>query len=42
MDNDTTCCDWLDMDTTDDGDVIYPTICDCICHSEDEDAGFEW
>lgn len=29
------CCPEWNQPTTDDGDLIYPDICECICHTEE-------
>lgn len=36
------CCPWGDDAVeTDDGDIIYPDLCQCICHADDEvDYGY--
>lgn len=31
------CCDNEDMYSTDDGETIYPELCDCICHHVSEE-----
>lgn len=31
------CCEWGDNQTdTEDGEVIYPDLCTCICHVYEE------
>lgn len=31
------CCEYGNMMTeTDDGDDIYPDLCDCVCHTEED------
>lgn len=35
------CCEYGDnYIETDDGDLIYPDLCECICHTEDDDYGY--
>ncbi len=32
------CCQYGDMvETDEDGEAIYPDLCDCICHVNDEE-----
>lgn len=32
------CCEWENyIGTTDDGTVLFPDVCECICHTPDDD-----
>lgn len=37
MDSEMTCCEWANQVMECDGGLIYPDVCDCICHTQDED-----
>ncbi|MFD7995532.1 hypothetical protein [Streptomyces mexicanus] len=30
------CCPHFNQETTDDGDLIYPDLCQCICHTPND------
>lgn len=36
IDSEPVCCEHYNQETTDDGDVIYPDLCHCICHTGDD------
>lgn len=32
-----TCCRWQNQVETDDGEIVYPDRCACICHTQDDE-----